>query len=196
MPGTLLKDRLAQQGRLSEAAAKKLAIAILKVLCYLHELSPPVLHRDIKPSNLILSDRQLYLVDFGAVQDQPDSAGRSFTVVGTYGYAPLKQSNDDIPAFNSYRSTSPFGKLHTWLVIDRNQFKIYADNRAEITAIGQTAAIHNVFLDQTNNRSAIILQTTDRQYSFGDVLKPGEMRWVIREIRDWLSRVRLGQPIN
>jgi serine/threonine protein kinase len=58
----------------------------------LHELSPPVLHRDIKPSNLILGeDKQIYLVDFGAVQAQAAVTGVTFTVVGTSGYAPLEQ---------------------------------------------------------------------------------------------------------
>ncbi len=92
VPGMLLKDQLAQQGRLSEATAKKLAIEILKILCYLHELSPPVLHRDIKPSNLILgSDHRVHLIDFGAVQDRAAKEGATFTVVGTYGYTPMEQ---------------------------------------------------------------------------------------------------------
>jgi serine/threonine protein kinase len=51
-----------------------------------------VLHRDIKPSNLILGDDgQVYLVDFGAVQDSAAAEGVTFTVVGTTGYAPLEQ---------------------------------------------------------------------------------------------------------
>ncbi len=65
---------------------------MLKILIYLHELSPPVLHRDIKPSNLILGeDKQVYLVGFGAVQAQSAVTGVTFTVVGTSGYAPLEQ---------------------------------------------------------------------------------------------------------
>jgi len=45
-------------------------------------LSPPVLHRDIKPSNLILGkNNQIYLVDFGAVQDKAKAEGVTFTVV-------------------------------------------------------------------------------------------------------------------
>jgi serine/threonine protein kinase len=33
----------------------------------------------------------VYLVDFGAVQDRAAAEGATFTVVGTYGYAPLEQ---------------------------------------------------------------------------------------------------------
>ncbi|MEQ9548636.1 MAG: hypothetical protein RIM23_03305 [Coleofasciculus sp. G3-WIS-01] len=69
-----------------------MANQVLDILIYLHELSPPVLHRDIKPSNLILGeDKQVYLVDFGAVQAQAAVTGVTFTVVGTSGYAPLEQ---------------------------------------------------------------------------------------------------------
>jgi serine/threonine protein kinase len=69
-----------------------LAENLLRVLDYLHQFEPPVLHRDIKPSNLILGeDGLVYLVDFGAVQNQAALTGVTFTVVGTCGYAPLEQ---------------------------------------------------------------------------------------------------------
>jgi len=77
---------------MTEKQVRELATDILKILIYLHELSPPVLHRDIKPSNLIWGeDKQIYLVDFGAVQAQAAVTGVTFTVVGTSGYAPLEQ---------------------------------------------------------------------------------------------------------
>ncbi|NEP02519.1 MAG: hypothetical protein F6K58_28500 [Symploca sp. SIO2E9] len=48
--------------------------------------------RDIKPSNLIWGEDDLvYLVDFGAVQNRAIKEGATFTVVGTYGYAPMEQ---------------------------------------------------------------------------------------------------------
>ncbi|MDY7006539.1 MAG: hypothetical protein SWX82_22130 [Cyanobacteriota bacterium] len=33
---------------------KNIAIQILKILSYLHQLNPPIIHRDIKPENIIL----------------------------------------------------------------------------------------------------------------------------------------------
>ncbi len=36
-------------------------------------------------------DEQVYLVDFGAVQDSDAKEGGTFTVVGTYGYTPIEQ---------------------------------------------------------------------------------------------------------
>lgn len=92
IPGASLKELLAQGQRFTETEVRQIAIEVLQLLIYLHELSPPVIHRDIKPSNLIRgTDQRIYLVDFGAVQDRAAIEGSTFTVVGTYGYAPMEQ---------------------------------------------------------------------------------------------------------
>ncbi|MBW4598888.1 MAG: serine/threonine protein kinase [Calothrix sp. FI2-JRJ7] len=92
IPGASLQELLDQGKHFSESQVEKIAIEILTILVYLHELTPPVLHRDIKPSNLILGeDDRVYLVDFGAVQDKAVTEGVTFTVVGTYGYVPIEQ---------------------------------------------------------------------------------------------------------
>ena len=92
IPGDSLQTRLTQKEVFSESTVREIASEILQILTYLHELSPPVLHRDIKPSNLILGEEQhIYLIDFGSVQDKAAKEGATFTVVGTYGYAPLEQ---------------------------------------------------------------------------------------------------------
>lgn len=92
IPGASLKEVLALGRRFPEKEVRKIAADVLQILIYLHELSPAVLHRDIKPSNLIMGqDGQIYLVDFGAVQDRAAAEGATFTVVGTYGYAPMEQ---------------------------------------------------------------------------------------------------------
>ena len=92
VPGRSLQDLLEQGTRWSEQEVRRIAEDVLQILNYLHGLSPPVLHRDIKPSNLILDQaQQVWLVDFGAVQDQVAVTGVSFTVVGTVGYAPLEK---------------------------------------------------------------------------------------------------------
>ncbi|NJR14251.1 MAG: serine/threonine protein kinase [Calothrix sp. CSU_2_0] len=92
IPGISLQEALNQGQRFSESQVEKIAVEILSILVYLHELNPPLLHRDIKPSNLILgTDERVYLVDFGAVQDKAVTEGVTFTVVGTYGYVPMEQ---------------------------------------------------------------------------------------------------------
>lgn len=102
--GNSLKQLLAQGTRFGEAEVIKIAQEILQILVYLHSFNPPILHRDIKPSNLLLGDdNKVYLVDFGAVQDSFASDGTTFTVVGTYGYAPLEQfGGKTVPASDLY----------------------------------------------------------------------------------------------
>lgn len=92
IPGYSLQELIEKGKRFNESDVKNIAKNVLEILIYLHQLSPPVLHRDIKPSNLIYGDdKQIYLIDFGAVQAQAHVTGVTFTVVGTSGYAPLEQ---------------------------------------------------------------------------------------------------------
>ncbi len=92
IPGDSLKQLLDSGQDFTEAQVRLIATQVLYTLMGLHELSPPVIHRDIKPSNLILGENnQIYLVDFGAVQDRAKAEGATFTVVGTSGYAPPEQ---------------------------------------------------------------------------------------------------------
>ncbi len=104
IPGDSLKELLNSGKKYTETEVRKIASDVLKVLIYLHELSPTVLHRDIKPSNLIWGkDGKIYLVDFGAVQDKAAKEGATFTVVGTYGYAPMEQfGGRAVPASDLY----------------------------------------------------------------------------------------------
>ncbi len=104
IPGISLKEELTQGKRFTQAEIYKIAVEVLKILEFLHQLNPAVLHRDIKPSNLIWGeDEQIYLVDFGAVQDRAAREGATFTVVGTYGYAPMEQfGGRAVPASDLY----------------------------------------------------------------------------------------------
>lgn len=104
IPGTSFQELLDRGHRFWESQVEKIAVEILTILVYLHELEPPVLHRDIKPSNLIWGhDERVYLVDFGAVQDQAVLEGATFTVVGTYGYVPMEQfGGRAVPASDLY----------------------------------------------------------------------------------------------
>ena len=104
IPGASLKEQLDQGKKFSPQEIRRIALEVLSILLYLHQLSPVLLHRDIKPSNLIYGeDNQIYLVDFGAVQDRAAAEGATFTVVGTYGYAPLEQfGGRAVPASDLY----------------------------------------------------------------------------------------------
>ena len=104
IPGESLKEQLVLGKQFTQKQVRKIAVEILNILMHLHELNPTVLHRDIKPSNLIWGEENhIYLVDFGAVQDKAAREGVTFTVVGTYGYAPMEQfGGRAVPASDLY----------------------------------------------------------------------------------------------
>jgi serine/threonine protein kinase len=104
IPGESLKELLVLGKRFTENQVKEIAIQVLEILIELHELYPAILHRDIKPSNLIWGETgKIYLIDFGAVQDRISTEAATFTIVGTYGYAPMEQfSGRAVPASDLY----------------------------------------------------------------------------------------------
>lgn len=110
-----LETQLRAGQSFQEAEVKQIARAVLAILIYLHERQPPVIHRDLKPSNILLSegvgDRlgQVYLVDFGSVQNLAAKASSTMTVVGTYGYMPPEQFGNGGQAPACANTLSRFG---------------------------------------------------------------------------------------
>lgn len=80
-----------------EAEVQQIAKSLLETLIYLQQFNPPIVHRDIKPSNILWTNPsghsigEIYLVDFGSVQNIAAVEEGTFTIVGTYGYMPLEQ---------------------------------------------------------------------------------------------------------
>ncbi|MGV0023656.1 ankyrin repeat domain-containing protein [Phormidesmis priestleyi] len=115
VPGVTLRSLLDHHHCLTEKQAQKIAIQVLQILITLHELNPPVLHRDIKPSNLLLGDdKQIYLIDFGTVQNRAKRERSTMTVVGTYGYTSLEQyRGQTVPASDLFALGTSFVHLLT-----------------------------------------------------------------------------------
>ncbi|YAI83030.1 MAG: protein kinase domain-containing protein [cyanobacterium endosymbiont of Rhopalodia sterrenbergii] len=91
IPGVSLQEILDQRKTFSEQRIRFIATEVLKILIYLHRLYPPVLYLDIKPSNLILGEnKQIDLIDFGAVQNQNNITKLTLTIVGANGSTPLE----------------------------------------------------------------------------------------------------------
>jgi serine/threonine protein kinase len=137
IPGASLQQLIDEGKRFTEAQVRQIAADILQILIDLHELNPTVLHRDIKPSNLILGENgQVYLVDFGAVQDQAAAEGVTFTVVGTTGYAPLEQFwGKAVPASDLYALGATLIHLLTGIApadLPQNNLRIQFSNRVSI----------------------------------------------------------------
>ena len=138
IPGASLKELLNQNQRFTEQQVTKIAVDILNILLYLHQLNPPVLHRDIKPSNLIMGeDEQVYLVDFGAVQDSATKEGGTFTVVGTYGYTPIEQfGGRAVPASDLYALGATLIHLLTGIApadLPQKAFRIHFSDKVNIS---------------------------------------------------------------
>ena len=87
-----LEEQVKNGRTFNEADLKEIAEKILNILIHLHERKPSIIHRDIKPSNILLTNRsgnsvgEVYLVDFGSVQNINVVENGTLTVVGTYGY--------------------------------------------------------------------------------------------------------------
>lgn len=104
-PGKSLEQWISEGWQPSEEDVECLATQLLDVLVYLQTLLPPVFHRDIKPQNIIRHDNgQLFLVDFGAVQDTyRQNVTQGSTVVGTFGYmAPEQFRGEATPGTDLY----------------------------------------------------------------------------------------------
>ena len=104
-----LEEQLTTGRAFSVAEVTQVAEQLLGILAYLHQHSPSIIHRDIKPSNILLRDRtahhvgEVYLVDFGSVQNLVATQGGTITVVGTYGYMPPEQfGGRAVPASDLY----------------------------------------------------------------------------------------------
>jgi serine/threonine protein kinase len=92
-PGKSLTVLVENGWQPEQSEVQHLAIQVLEILVYLQEFTPPIIHRDIKPQNIIRrDDGQVFLVDFGAVQDTyHNTVTGGSTVVGTYGYMAPEQ---------------------------------------------------------------------------------------------------------
>jgi len=106
--GTSLAQFVREGKHFSEKEVVKIALKIIRILEYLHRLSPPIIHRDIKPGNILLTpNKQVYLIDFGSVRDKmlvdQTKSGGVPTIVGTYGYMAIEQfEGRALPASDIY----------------------------------------------------------------------------------------------
>lgn len=63
--GVTLRQKVQQDGKLSESEVVRITQATCDVLEYLHGCTPPIVHRDVTPENILLgSDGTIKLIDF------------------------------------------------------------------------------------------------------------------------------------
>lgn len=186
IPGNSLREQINQGKRFTPKQVRQIAVEVLEILDFLHQLNPTVLHRDVKPSNLILGeDEQIYLVDFGAVQDRAAKEGATFTVVGTYGYAPMEQfGGRAVPASDLYALGATLIHLLTGIspadLPQRNLRICYSDRVTLSTKIASwidkliEPAPENRFKSATEALAALESGITPQNYSVQLVNPPKE----------------------
>jgi len=99
--------------QLPEKAVIDIAISILNILEYLHNLTPPIVYRDIKPANVMVrkNDGSIVLIDFGIARSIT-SDDTPKTEIGTVGYAPPEQySGHPIPVSDIYALAATMHEL-------------------------------------------------------------------------------------
>jgi serine/threonine protein kinase len=85
---------LSQDYHFSLPEIKEIAIAVLEVLVYLQQQTPPIIHRDLKPENILIqrSDPlKVYMIDFGFACQREDDTAVSSVVKGTLGFMSPEQ---------------------------------------------------------------------------------------------------------
>jgi tetratricopeptide (TPR) repeat protein len=91
LEGSTLSERLSQHGPLHADAVFGVALAMLRVLGFLHHRG--VIHRDVKASNIYLcADQRVVLMDLGLAMDPEDPFTTTLgDVMGTYAYMAPEQ---------------------------------------------------------------------------------------------------------
>lgn len=92
--GDNLQQVVEKNGPMPDALALNCANALVDILVYLHNQTPPVVHRDFTPDNLVTSSNgTIKLIDFMVAQqtDSSQQQSASSTVVGKHAYMAPEQ---------------------------------------------------------------------------------------------------------
>ena len=80
-------------GSIEKAQGYSYMEQLLKTVCQLHTLTPPVIHRDIKPENILITEeKKVILIDLDAAREWSEEGKEKDTcLLGTRGYAAPEQ---------------------------------------------------------------------------------------------------------
>jgi tRNA A-37 threonylcarbamoyl transferase component Bud32 len=105
------------------------ASQIANILCYLHELDPPIVHRDLTPDNLLIrEDGKIALIDFGASNEFVSRA--TGTLVGKQAYIPPEQFRGKAePKSDIYA----FGATIYFLLVGKDPIPLSTSHPAQVS---------------------------------------------------------------
>jgi len=93
--GQTLRDKVKQEGALSEREICRLALEICDTLQYLHTLKPEVVHLDVTPENILLDrNGRVKLIDFNTSSD--GSGLRTKLIAGKQRYMSPEQFRNEV----------------------------------------------------------------------------------------------------
>ncbi len=89
--GRTLAQILEEDG-LDEQEKKKVFLAVLDGVSFLHHADPPIIHRDLKASNILITgDGQVKIIDYDAAKVYKPHEKRDTVLIGTEGSAAPEQ---------------------------------------------------------------------------------------------------------
>ncbi|MBI3924775.1 MAG: serine/threonine protein kinase [Armatimonadetes bacterium] len=88
--GATLEDLVGREGALPQERVVRCAIALCKVLEYLHSQPAPIVHRDLQPSSVFVDENTVWIGDFGLARIVASAEKK--TMIGTLGYSPREQA--------------------------------------------------------------------------------------------------------
>ena len=89
--GQSLDKYLSENPKLSKRRRVRIALQLCEIVKYLHTRKPnPIIHLDIKPQNILITDDNVFLIDFGNGSFINSGTVRKYSA-GTIGYASPEQ---------------------------------------------------------------------------------------------------------
>lgn len=128
MPKGSLDDKIAQNGKITENEALRIARQIASAISRMHEYK--MLHLDLKPGNILMNEEdEAILIDFGLSKkyDEDGNPESSTTIgKGTPGYAPIEQA--------SYQDGKDFPVTMDIYALGATLYKMLTGKRAPIAS--------------------------------------------------------------